>query len=164
MHIKRVVPRLIAPLALILISYIATTHSWAAGRDTFGNQAIIINTGSTNAAGYRIYVSSDGQATYIDNRGERRGQIDEQLALKFFRDIETAQPLNDLPHRQECIKAASFGSSTYIKFGRQTSPDLSCPGDDQSQQLANDAREIRNALNIDNGSRFRSHGLTPNLS
>ena len=146
MNIKRVMLQPIALLALIAATLAMTQHVWAADSYTFGNQAIIVNTGSTNANGYRIYVSPDGSTTYIDARGERQGHISASLVLKFFRDIESAQPLNDLQSRRGCIRSASFSSTIYIKFGRQTSPDLSCAGDSQAQQLANDASAIRNAL------------------
>jgi hypothetical protein len=70
-----------------------------------------------------------------------------------MQDLEAAGPMNELP-AVHCIKSVSFGSSTYIEFQGQRSPDLSCPAaaNPHLQALQKDAREIlqasRSAANI----------------
>src|SRR5437879_5663764 len=134
MNIKRVAPQLIALLVVTFISLIASTPGWAARGESFGSQAIIINSGSTNSLGYRIYVAHNGTATYIVGNGTRYGvgngtrygRLSQELTLRFFHDIALAQPLSSLPSIRACAKSVSFGTDTYVRFEGQTSPDLSC--------------------------------------
>ncbi|BCL82074.1 hypothetical protein ccbrp13_45390 [Ktedonobacteria bacterium brp13] len=155
MNMKRVAPQVIALIVVTFISLIASTPSWAARGESFGSQAIIINSGSTNTLGYRIYVAHDGTATYVVGNGTRYGstrygRLSQELTLRFFHDIALAQPLSSLPAIQTCVKSISFGTDTYVRFGGQTSPDLSCAENEQAQHLADDANSIKAALKVDN--------------
>lgn len=150
MNMKRVAPQVIALLVVTFISLIASTPSWAARGESFGSQAIIINSGSTNTLGYRIYVAHNGTATYVDGNGAGYGRLSQELTHRFFHDIALAQPLSSLPAIRTCAKSVSFGTDTYVRFGGQTSPDLSCTENGQAQRLADDANSIKAALKVDN--------------
>lgn len=112
--------------------------------------AVILNTGSTNAPGYRVVVRRSGEAEYV--RGDRRstGGVSPALADRFFTDLAASMPLSKLPG-QLCAKSASFGTSLFVWWRGQRSPDLSCPGDDRGRAVAADADEIANALNLSAG-------------
>jgi hypothetical protein len=150
MNIKRVAPQLIALIIVTFISLIASTPGWAARGENFGPQAIIVNSGSTNTLGYRIYVAHDGTATYVDGNGAGYGRLSKQLTQRFFHDIALAQPLSGLPATRTCVKSVSFGADIYVRFGGQTSPDLSCAGNGQAQRLAEDVNSIKAELKVDN--------------
>jgi hypothetical protein len=110
--------------------------------------AVIDNSGSTNFFGYHINVSPSGDATYVNGTEQGTGQISTSLAAKFFSDISSAMPLSQLAF-QPCFKSASFGTTTYVEFQHQTSPDISCPSkDSRVQALYDDAAEIAQALNV----------------
>jgi len=173
MNIKRVAPQLIALLVVTFVSLIASTPSWAARGESFGSQAIIINSGSTNTLGYRIYVAHNGTATYIVGNGTRYGstrygstrygRLSQELTIRFFHDIALAQPLSSLPAIRTCTKSISFGTDTYVRFGGQTSPDLTCAENEQAQRLAADANSINAELKVDNT--IKSHtGELPTVS
>lgn len=114
--------------------------------------ANIVNSGSTNANGFRIAVDSSGAGEYtVTPRGHRkqddappplRRTIPDALVRRFYKDLEAAQPLSQLPHRG-CFKSASFGTTLKIEFGDQESPDLSCPEEDpRMQALRADADDV----------------------
>lgn len=114
----------------------------------------IVNSGSTNAAGFHIVVEKSGKAEYtpkprrhsIDTGGSPRTVrkiISKSLAKAIYTDVNAARPLASLPP-QSCMKSASFGTRLTVEFGDDTSPDLSC-GDDGSakmQALIRDAGAI----------------------
>lgn len=108
----------------------------------------IVNSGSTNTAGYSIVVEKSGRADYTSRprRGQAaekiRKEIPKTLAERLFRDVEAARPLADLPVRH-CAKSVSFGTRTMVVSGDEESPDLSCGSDDRrAQALAADVREV----------------------
>src|SRR5580658_10097648 len=71
--------------------------------------ATIVNSGSTNADGFRIAVDRSGAGEYtVMRRGRRqpenapepiRRTIPDALVRRFYTDLEAAQPLSQLPHR-----------------------------------------------------------------
>jgi hypothetical protein len=87
--------------------------------------AVIVNSGSTNAPGYRIVVLPGGVAT-LDNASPKQVALPPATARAFFHDLSTATPLRAL-HVDGCMKSASFGTTTRIEWRGQSSPDLSCP-------------------------------------
>jgi len=110
--------------------------------------AVILNTGSTNSAGYRIAIGQDGSATYVQpGRAPVRGQVPADIANKFWSDVRAAMPLSQL-RAGACMKSASFGVSMFVWWHGSRSPDVSCPLDDRSRALAGDATTIANALGI----------------
>ena len=110
--------------------------------------AVILNTGSTNTPGYRIVVSPSGEAQYIVDRGTPvRGSISTELAFHFFSDLRAAMPLSKLP-TEPCMKSASFGTSTFIWWQGQRSPDVSCPGNAAARTLDGTVVKVIEALDI----------------
>ena len=115
-----------------------------------GPQATIIDTGSTNRLGMRVTFDREGHAS-IEQRNEeiRHVKLDEHLCTRFMEDMRAAAPLNALP-RHHCMKSASFGSSMFVEFEGDRSPDLSCPGqpDPRAGALQKDANEILQAARV----------------
>lgn len=107
----------------------------------------IVNSGSTNIAGFQIVVHKSGKAEYASkprravlNREDKSGSpgtvrktISKSLARAMYADVAAARPLASLPPRH-CMKSASFGTRLTVGFGDDVSPDLSC-GDDGSPKM-----------------------------
>jgi hypothetical protein len=107
--------------------------------------AVIVDSGSTNRAGFHLVVQSSGNAEYTAARQKevRRLKIPDALAQRFYADLKAAQPFSALP-RQVCAKSASFGTKLTIEFGGEETPDLSCPGQGslQFEDLKQDVNDI----------------------
>jgi hypothetical protein len=111
--------------------------------------AVILNSGSTNRAGFRIEVERSGQAEFTST--PRRGQAAEQVRRKvpdaliqrFYADLEAAQPLSALS-AEHCAKSVSFGTTTTVEVGSERTPDISCPNarDPNTKALMRDVDEI----------------------
>jgi hypothetical protein len=147
-------------LALVGISVLAFLATPAEAL-VIRNTAVITNTGSTNTIGYRIYLLPSGQATYVDGKGQRKGTISEQLTKKFFRDINAAQSLSELPVKKSCVKPVSFGTSTFLALDGQRSPDLSCYGNQKAHTLFKDINLIAQKFHVKNVPRSQGQELPP---
>jgi hypothetical protein len=133
--------RLRYALAIFLLAgFLALSGVKAASNEPMSQKrkAEIINSGSTNAAGYQIVVDESGHAKYIPGKGrhgiaspdsEMEMEIPAEMVGKFFADIDRAGPLSKLPVGH-CMKSASFGTMTFVKVGDDQSPDLSCTDQD----------------------------------
>ena len=112
--------------------------------------ALIENTGSTNAYGYTLAVASNGNARLNPN-----GQpysivyVPNKLTSKLFADLNAAMPLTKLPVRHG-MRSASFGTSTFITYKNQKSPDLTGGGGAQATALRDDIQAIVGKLGIKN--------------
>ncbi len=127
-----------------------------------GQIASIVNSGSTNAPGYTITVAADGSSTTsLNAHVPESGHIDAALATKFYADLASAVPLQNLP-AVGCMRSASFGSSTVIFWRGARTPDLSCAQNDIERTLAADAAAIVRALDIKT-TRDKPHGLIQTL-
>ncbi len=122
--------------------------------------ACIENSGSTNSLGYEIYVGPSGNVNYIMSSHSESGRnhfstearqheakISKTLAANLFRDIAAAGPLSALPMHHG-MRSASFGTSTYLMYKEQRSPDLTFPGNPQALALHNDITEIVKVLHF----------------
>lgn len=110
-------------------------------------QATIENSGSTNAPGVKLIIKPSGEAEVQSRNAEaRKTTVDEQLSRRLFDDLNSIGPLSALP-RTHCIKSVSFGTSLYIEYNGERSPDLSCPAaaDSKLGMLQKDAHELMNA-------------------
>lgn len=95
--------------------------------------AAIVDSGSTNTAGYRIDVSSDGtgrltmnpRAGMTASAQPKEFHLAAALATRFFSDVKAARDANvtGVP----CMKSASFGTTTHVEWSGWKSPDLDCP-------------------------------------
>lgn len=118
------------------------------------DNAVIVNSGSTNAYGYKITVASDGKATVmLQSHGGNAASTPKPFAVpaatasKFFADLAAARKGNvaTVP----CMKSASFGSSIHVSWQGWTSPDLTCPAKDSlGDALISDVEAIRKASGI----------------
>ncbi len=110
--------------------------------------AIIINSGSTNIAGYVLRVRNDGWTTLEQNGATQHKRVDQALAARLFADLRAAGPLDALP-RAMCMKSTSFGSVTTVSYRGARSPDLSCPGSSSAQTaLGADVNALRDAAGV----------------
>ena len=119
-------------LAVVFVTAAATIAAASGGLDG----AVIENSGSTNAPGYTIKLWSDGHAA-VAGAGTR---VPADLVQRFFNDVRLAKRgrAGEAPVRG-CMKSASFGSSTIVRYHGWTSADLECPG---FAGLSADARGI----------------------
>lgn len=118
--------------------------------------AMIVNSGSTNRAGFRVTIGQSGAAEWtstprkLGSPGQRQEQpetiqrtLPRATVDRFFADLATAKPLTSLPPAH-CMKSVSFGSTLTITFGAEQTPDLSCGdgGNPAMRDLIRDANEI----------------------
>lgn len=111
--------------------------------------ATIDNTGSTNTKGYSFTIESDGTAIG-DNLSLQI--ISKVIADNFFQDLHNAQPLSALPLRHG-MRSVSFGTSTYVTYKGQKSPDLTFGGEGSADALKADVAAITQALHVTNAPR-----------
>ena len=105
--------------------------------------AVILDTGSTNTAAYRIVVAQSGAATWIFQQGRSSTtQLPADLTSRFFDDLRAGMPLSKLAIAP-CMKSASFGTSRFVWWRGQRSPDITCPG---AAAIEHDADAIARAL------------------
>lgn len=118
-------------LAVLAIPQVASAHA----RQLDG--ATIVNSGSTNTAGWSIELRSDGSAS-VDSRAF---SLPPNLTAKFFSDIAAARDAHAAG--RACMKSVSFGTRLNVTWHEWTSPDLSCPAASPSlASLANDVTQI----------------------
>jgi hypothetical protein len=116
--------------------------------------AVIVNSGSTNTAGFKITVHSNGPSTAVMQNRAGVAQsaahsftVSTKQAASLFDDLKAAKAA---PASQGgCMKSASFGTSTHVQWQGWTSPDLDCPSDNAAiTALKNDVSAIRTAAGI----------------
>lgn len=108
-------------------------------------EALIINSGSTNTAGYRLRVNANGWTTLQQGDIPLRKRVSSALVRRFFADLRAAGPLDAIPARV-CMKSASFGTTMQIVYRAKTSPDLNCPS--TARTLAQDAYALADAAGV----------------
>ena len=107
--------------AVLALACLALAAAAAVAKGLDGAQ--ISNSGSTNTAAFEIRVWSDGRAKVSAGGTTRDARISN--ARKFFDDLKAAKRTNGAA--VPCMKSASFGSRTIVKYHGWNSPDLSCP-------------------------------------
>jgi len=96
---------------------------------------LIRNSGSTNTAGYLIVIHADYSADIADGRGgTTKKSVAEPQAKWLFAKLKADLPFTQLG-AGHCMKSASFGSFTTIVYNGETTPDLQCPGSDETREL-----------------------------
>src|SRR5689334_15359332 len=85
--------------------------------------ATIIDSGSTNRAGFHIDVKRSGLAEMISGESGKPIQrhLPSSVTQRFYADLEAAKPISSLPVIH-CMKSASFGSSLTIAIGNEQTP------------------------------------------
>jgi hypothetical protein len=120
----------------------------AARIPTAAGEALIVNSGSTNSAGYRLRVYADGTTALQQADAAVRKHVPLELVNRFFADLRAAGPLDALPHGS-CMKSTSFGSSTMVAYRGKISPDVSCPSASPAERaLAVDATALASAAGV----------------
>ena len=122
---------------------------------------VITNTGSTNTIGYRIFIGATGEASYVSGDGAGNAILPAALFAKLRGDIVAAKPLAGLPREVSCVKPMSFGTSTFLAFEGDRTPDLECPGNDAEAALKEDIGAIVAALKLRNAPRSEGKELPP---
>lgn len=128
-----------------------------AASDT-AQQAVIENTGSTNTAGVKLIVNRSGTAEVQQRDAEpRKATLDQQLTQSLFEDLNSIGPLSALP-RTHCMKSVSFGTSLYVEYNGERSPDLSCPApaDSKLAILQKHVRDLMTAAHASHPSNIRN--------
>lgn len=121
------------------------------------------DSGSTNTAAFCYTVTRSGKvikrtaATRFQRRQGRpvffqeQGSIPASLAEKLFSDIEAAMPLSALPVAR-CVKSASFGTSRYVWFKGEKSPDLCGRDSEKVATLTDDFAKVVRAATVEHVS------------
>ena len=124
---------------------IALSPALAAMPDT--DALLIVNSGSTNMAGYRIEVLPNGNMAYGSGATIRSGTLPAAVTQKLFGDVRAAVPFAQLALKP-CPKSASFGSTTVLTYKNETSTDISCPGSPKAATLYADVQTVRQAAGV----------------
>ena len=98
----------------------------------------IINSGSSNTAGYVVTVQRTGLVTWTVNSRLRptsspkpsSTQLSASRTTSIFQAVEQALPLTQYKP-VFCVKSVSFGTTLHLRYHEQQSPDLSCPMKEQ---------------------------------
>ncbi len=150
--------RIAAATTALVAVFIASSHVTAArGAQPVPylpvphDAAVVLNSGSTNFAGYRIVIQRSGDVEYVHGSDRRTTRLATPLVARFFADAQRGMPLSRLPVLA-CMKSASFGTETYAWWRGQRSPDLSCPGNAAASALMLDTSAIASALGLAGGS------------
>jgi hypothetical protein len=111
-------------------------------------EALILDSGSTNRAGYRLRVYADGWTALQQGDVSIRKRVPANLVKRFFADLRAAGPLDRITVMR-CMKSVSFGSSMQIGYRGKLSPDLSCPSSSSAARaLAVDAGALADAAGV----------------
>jgi hypothetical protein len=124
-----------------------------------GGQVTIENSGSTNAPGFTITVTPDGQATW--KVGAPKGlasplhcvtmsgttTLAAALTSTLFMDLTLAEPFASR-HFDQCAKSISFGTYTSVNYAGATIPDVECGSstDPRAQALTADTQNVEAAI------------------
>jgi len=115
---------------------------------TSAGEALILDSGSTNRAGYRLRVYATGWTALQQGDVPLRKRVPPALVERFFADLKAAGPLGKLPPAH-CMKSASFGSSLQVGYRGAMSSDLSCPSSSSAARaLAIDAGALASAAGV----------------
>jgi len=110
-------------------------------------EALIVDSGSTNRAAYRLRVSADGTTALQQGDVPIQKHVAAALVNRFFADLRAAGPLDQLSAAR-CMKSASFGSTTQIGYLGKMSPDVTCPGSPAMRTLEVDAQALADAAGV----------------
>jgi hypothetical protein len=109
--------------------------------------AVIRNSGSTNTLGYTIVIHADYTADVYSNGETQHKAVGAAQAKWLFDKLNAAEPLN-VVGAGRCMKSASFGTYTTIRYGGQMTPDLSCGGGPEARELMRTVGVIVNQLGV----------------
>ncbi len=115
---------------------------------TAANVATIVNSGSTNTAGYRLTVNENGTVALVQGDVTLKKHVAPEIVTRFFADLRAAAPVDAIPAAM-CMKSASFGTTTRVLYRGKVSPDVSCPSPSPlGRALAVDAQSLAGAAGV----------------
>ena len=109
--------------------------------------AVMLVTSSTNTVGFRIVVQRNGTAEYVRGDDRATAHLSAATTKELFSDLESGMPLSELAS-QRCMKSASFGTSTFVYWRHQRSPDVSCAGDAKGAAIAAEVKRVAGELKL----------------
>ena len=108
--------------------------------------AVLLDTGSTNSAGYRIVIQRSGAAEYVSGQRRSTGSVDGGLTQRLFAHLATAT--QSVSWHAPCMKSVSFGTAFFVYWDHHRSADLTCPTDAAWQSVYRDALAIASSLSL----------------
>ena len=138
-----------ALVTLFILTLACTAGAPRIGRMPVGI-ATIVNSGSTNTAGFTVRVFPNGKAIVALSRpaSTRVGWVGRKAASNLFAAIHASQSNGRPSGAAMCMKSASFGTTMRIQYGGWASVDLNCPVVGANAELKTRADAIVVALKI----------------
>jgi hypothetical protein len=96
--------------------------------------AVIRNSGSTNAAGYAIVVHRDGSVEVVRAGVVSRATLERPQTAWLFAKLQADDPISNLVSAH-CMRSMSFGSTTRVTYRGATTGDLGCTFDPAAREL-----------------------------
>jgi hypothetical protein len=96
--------------------------------------AVIRNSGSTNAAGYTIVVRRDGSVEIDQGGAAARATLARPQTAWLFAKLQADAPISNLVFAH-CMRSMSFGSTTRVTYRGATTGDLGCTVDPAAREL-----------------------------
>ncbi|MBD5633370.1 MAG: hypothetical protein IAI49_02725 [Candidatus Eremiobacteraeota bacterium] len=118
----------------------------------------IVNSGSTNTAGFRIDVHPDATVD-VHQFGETvrksvdRAQVDELMAK-----VKAGAPFSE-PASAHCMRSVSFGTTTKVTYDGRTTGDIGCGAGPAGQDLSRTVHAIETQLGLNTFNALRRRPL-----
>lgn len=110
---------------------------------------VIINIrNATERRGRRISLARDGRAEVSVGNSLTTRYVDHDLAERLFADLVAARPLSQLSVDEGCGRNTSLERTTFVTFGSERTPELSCLVGPRAEVLREDVAAITSMLNL----------------
>jgi hypothetical protein len=109
--------------------------------------AVIRNSGSTNAAGYTIVVHRDGSAEIDQGGVAAYATLARPQTEWLFGKLQADAPISNLVSAH-CMRSMSFGSTTRVTYRGATTGDLGCTFDPAARELKRTVEVITAQLGV----------------
>ncbi|HEY5258237.1 MAG TPA: hypothetical protein VIJ12_07620, partial [Candidatus Baltobacteraceae bacterium] len=111
---------------LCCLALLAAPFCLPAGAARVLDGARVVDSGSSNAAGWTLAVRSDGAGWLRIAAGATRRFLQTPALAAAFLDAAAAARAAAIAERP-CMKSVSFGTSVWVEWHGWRSPDLACP-------------------------------------
>ena len=118
------------------------------------DDAVVSNSGSTNALGFTLVIRRDGSTDVFQRGHEARGTLARPQTAWLFAKLDAAGPVSAIAIGR-CMRSMSFGSITRVAFHGSVSGDLGCALDTDGRELKRTIGVIAAQLGLDTASRRR---------
>jgi len=141
-------------LLLTMPLHAKTTHHRAAAPVDY---VYIVNTGSFDIPGYRVYLGSNGKlsAVYLPHTGRhgprRTGSLTPLVTRRVFADLKQASPVNALPQGARLDTNLSVDAPEvriYVYYHNRQSPDLRTATNAAGKALYQDVKQAIQAVRM----------------